>query len=169
MYNLGTVLRDLGEPSAAAGFYERVFRADSAVLGLEHADALGSLEKLAMSVYEAADFERAAALWGQLADSREHTLGESNTGTLQALDTQSNAYQKAGDEANARRVRERLVDITRRAYGLTHPITALSIKNLATLLAALGDHDAAMLALKELFIAARAAGIPLPPGAGAAE
>ncbi len=163
MYNLGSTLRDLDESSAAAATFERVYRADSAALGTEHDDTLRSLEQWAMSTFEAADYARSAALWGELAAIRERKSGASDVSTLNALDTQANSFQKHGDSASARRIRERLVEITREAYGLVHPATAHSIKNLVALLQEIGDHAAAGQLIEEFLVAARAAGVPLPP------
>jgi len=60
-------------------------------------------------------------------------------------------------------IRERLVEITREVYGLAHPATGHSIKNLVALLQEMGDHGAAGKLIEEFLAAARAAGIRLPP------
>jgi eukaryotic-like serine/threonine-protein kinase len=159
MYNLGSTLRDLDESAAAAATFERVYRADSAAQGPEHDDTL----KWAMSTFQAADYTQSAALWGELAAIRERKSGVSDGSTLSALDTQANSFQKSSDNASARRIRERLVEITREAYGLVHPATALSIKNLVALLQEMGDQAAAAQLLEEFLGAARAAGVTLPP------
>jgi hypothetical protein len=54
-------------------------------------------------------------------------------------------------------MRERLVEITREAYGLVHPSTAYSIKNLVALLREIGDHAAAEQLIQE-FLVRRAPG-----------
>ena len=84
--------------------------------------------------------------------------GASDVNTLNALDTQANSFQKGGDSASARRIRERLVEITRNAYGLVSPATGHSIKNLVALLQEMGDHAAAGRLIEEFLAAARAAG-----------
>ena len=92
-----------------------------------------------------------------LTANRERKAGASDFGT------QANSFQKGGDSANARRISERLVEITRESYGLVHPATAHSVKNLVALLQEMGDHIAAGKLVGEFLTAARAAGIPVPP------
>ena len=163
MYNLGSTLRELDESSAAAAIFERVYSADSAALGPEHDDTLGTLEQWAMSVFEASDYARSITLWGELAAIRERRYGASDIGTLNALDTQAKSFQNHGDSASARRIRERLVEITLEAYGLVHPATAHSVDSLVALLQEIGDHATAGELLEEFLVAARAAGVQLPP------
>jgi hypothetical protein len=116
-----------------------------------------------MSIFEAADYARSSILWGELAAISERKSGASDPTTLSALDTQANSFQKGGESANARRIRERLVEITRQAFGMVHPATGHSIKNLVALLQEMGDQGAAAKLIEEFLTAARAAGVPLPP------
>ena len=113
--------------------------------------------------FEAADYARSATVWGELAAIRERKVSASDSSTLNALDTQATSFQKGVDTASARRIRERLVEITREVYGLAHPATGHSIKNLVALLQEMGDHGAAGKLIEEFLAAARAAGIRLPP------
>src|SRR3954453_3193070 len=72
-------------------------------------------------------------------------------------------FTKVVTAHSARRIRERLVEITRQAYGLAHPATGHSIKNLVALLQEMGDHRTAGKLIEEFLAGARAAGIALPP------
>lgn len=154
MYNLGSTLRDLNEPATAASIFARVYLADAAALGAEHKDTLRSLEQFAMAKFDAADYEPAATLWGELAGIRERLIGPADVATLNALGTQAEAFHRAGDQANERGVRERLVEITREAFGILHPATGQSIVKLAKLLQQMGDAGAAAKLIEEFTTAA---------------
>jgi tetratricopeptide (TPR) repeat protein len=131
-----------GDFQSAAKMWNSTFSGCMEVLGSDHADTLGALDALALSLAKLGD-TRALELHSMAYQGLCHVLGAKHTSTLVSLANLAEQLRERRRLDEARELQEEVLAGMREAVGDDHPYTLTAKNNLAGTLAAQGDVNGA--------------------------
>src|SRR5208337_513066 len=117
-------------------------------LGPEHPNTLGSMNRLALTMYEQGDFKGARRLQEATLAVQRRVLGSEHPDTLTTMDNLSNILHRQGDLVEARKLQKEVLEVSRRDLGPLHPATSRSAWNLFWTLKDLGERGEASTVLE---------------------
>jgi tetratricopeptide (TPR) repeat protein len=135
----GLFLDNQGQPTRAAGYFQRALADYVRVLGEDHPSTLTARNNLAGAYQDAGDLGRAIPLLQQTLTDSVRVLGEDHPDTLTARNNLAYAYQAAGALGRAIPLLEQALTDRLRVLGPDHPHTLGSRNNLASAYRAAGD------------------------------
>ncbi|GLY55090.1 ATP-binding protein [Lentzea sp. NBRC 102530] len=141
--NLGSVLKELGQPAAAVPLMERALAIVEDGDGSDHADVTALLGNLALSLEDLGRSAEARGLLERALAISEASLGPDAPATGIQLNNLASNLNSLGHHDEARRLLERALTIDQAAYGPDHPNIAIRLNNLGTVLRELGRSDEA--------------------------
>ena len=145
LHTLGELTANQGDLEGALDLMERAATLRQRALGPEHPDTLESMTLLALMSAMQGDTARAEQSLARTLSICERALGEDHRATARALNGLGRLYAaKAATYSRAHDLYARALGIYQRLLGPDHPQTALLLSNLASVLADMGDYDAAL-------------------------
>lgn len=126
--NLALDLVEQGELDEGIALLSNTLEARTRVLGAEHPQTLSSKMSLATNLLKQGQIERGLDLMREASAQRERVLGERNRGTINSQLLLIQALQNNGYDAEAKRLRARVMPIAIEVLGKDNP----AIKSLAS-------------------------------------
>jgi eukaryotic-like serine/threonine-protein kinase len=155
LHDLGTVLADKGDYTAAAPRLEQALAMRRRLLGYDHADVAVTLSELGR-VYQDLGFNhRAEPLQREALRIRRTVLGEDHRETAVSLSDLASVLRLDGDLAGAETLLTRCLEINRRTRGEIHPNTSATLHDLGLIAAARRDNAKAEATLRRALDIAR--------------
>ena len=139
----GVLLHRSGDWPAARATLERAVAHWEKVLGPDHPEVAGSLNKLGNASIRLGDYAAARTTHERALAIREKALGPDHPIVAQSLNNLGLVLLTAGDYPRARAVLERALAIREKALGPDHPSLAYPLANLGRVLVKTGELDAA--------------------------
>lgn len=122
----------------------RVLSIHEKVFGPEHPDTALSLNNLAGTYTDLAQYEKALPLYQRSLKIYAKALGSDHRDTASTLANLAYIYDELGQYEKALRLKQRALEITEKALGPDHPDTATTLGNLAGTYTFLAQHDKAL-------------------------
>jgi len=155
LHDLGTVLADKGDYTAAAPRLEQALAMRRRLLGYDHADVAVTLSELGR-VYQDLGFnQRAEPLQREALRIRRTVLGEDHRETAVSLSDLASVLRLDGDLAGAEALLKRCLEINLRTRGEVHPNTSATLHDLGLIAAARRDNAGAEATLRRALDIAR--------------
>jgi tetratricopeptide (TPR) repeat protein len=129
----------LGAYAQARPLYERALALREKRLGPDHPDTAGTLNNLALLLWDKGSHEAARPLLERALAINEKTFGPEHGATATSLNNLALLLRDQGDLAAARSLFERALAVAEKTLGAAHPATAASLGNLALVLKGEGD------------------------------
>ena len=137
---LGSYLRDGPTLYAESRrLLEQALELDRSELGVEHLDALRSMNNLTLTLKAQGDLAGARGLQEQVLDLIRHLLGAEHPGNLLSMSNLAETLRAQGDLAGARGLQEQVLHLSRGVLGAEHSDTLRYMNNLAATLQAQDD------------------------------
>jgi len=130
---IGNTYQDLGLYSDAQRQMDRALNLRHRVLGDEHPDTLGTMQKLAELWMDQGRYSQAEPLLTTVVQRRRRVLGEEHPETLISMNSLAVAYEFQGKYAKAEPLFIQVLKHQRRVLGEEHPDTLVSMNDLAQL------------------------------------
>jgi CHAT domain-containing protein/tetratricopeptide (TPR) repeat protein len=160
LYQLGWLLRELGEFAEARRCVEESLAIRRQVLGSRHPETAESLNDLGLLLLDLGELRQARAYVEQSVAISRAVFGSCHPETAMALNNLGAVLRQTGNMPEARACYEEALAIRRKVLEPRHPGTAESLNSLATLLLDMSRPEEAAPYLEEALAIARGA---LPP------
>jgi tetratricopeptide (TPR) repeat protein len=131
MNNLGHLLRQLGEFSAAHALYEEALATRRRTLGDQHPSTVICLNNVAVLHSSRGDHASARPIMEASLRTLRSTLGDAHPRTLATISNLGSLLLRLDDHSAARPLIVEVLDVEQRVLGTEHPDTLLSLRNLA--------------------------------------
>jgi tetratricopeptide (TPR) repeat protein len=141
---LGTTFLYLGDAETAAAQFQRAHQLFTDHRGLDHADSLRSVERLAASYAELGRHADALQLRTEVLARRRTVLGHDHADTVAAMSELAKSYHALARHTEALELREPILALRKVRPGPDHPDTLASMKDLAGTYYFLGRHAEAL-------------------------
>ncbi len=149
LHDLGTLLADKGDYTAAARSLERALDMRRQLLGEEHADVAVTLSELGRVYQDLGSNQRAEPLQREALRIRRKVLGAEHRETAVSLSDLASVLRLNGDLSGAESLLRQSLELNRKARGDDHPNTAMTLHDLALIAEARGDRPYAESLLRQ--------------------
>ncbi|XOV84248.1 MAG: tetratricopeptide repeat protein [bacterium] len=133
MAKLASVIRLQDKPQEAEPLLREALAIADQIYGGPHPTSDETRRQLAELLTELRQFEEAQAMFETLIDSRTRTLGPNHYETGSAWNSYGHLLSEIGDDHGAIDAYNKMLEITRNAYGDTHPSLAAGYNNVAVM------------------------------------
>jgi tetratricopeptide (TPR) repeat protein len=151
-----------GELAAAEASFRTALELAVATVGRDNAKATSALNNLSITYSSGGDFVRARELLVEIIATRERALGPDNTSVALALSNLADVELELGNVQAAHDAAERSYAILLAAVGADQYATVIARQRLGLARALLGQHEQAILDLREVLAIAEAPPEPDP-------
>ena len=141
--NLGLLVKNSGDLSAARRLFERALAIQENTLGPNDADTAAGLNNLATLLHESGNLAAALPLHRRALAIFETTRGPQHVDTARSLNNLAGLLQSMGDYHAALPLYRRALEIRETLLGPDHPSLAMGLNNLGSIFQAIGDTPAA--------------------------
>jgi tetratricopeptide (TPR) repeat protein len=141
VYNLASVLLDLGKCEEAEALYRQALKGRVKVLGEEHPSTIASAINLAEVLKDLGKYREAEAFYRRSLEGREKVLGREHPDTLTSVSNLASVLPDLGKYEEAEALYRRVLDGRVKIFGERHASTLASVSNLALVLKDLGKYE----------------------------